>query len=92
VTDGGVVGLAIGVDIGGTKLAARVVDDHGRIHTLAPTSPGGDGRRSGQASIGGAAPYSSSLTCSPQLALLPSSSTWSRARWVMKRVGAAPCQ
>jgi glucokinase len=29
--DGGVVGLAIGVDIGGTKLAAGVVDDHGRI-------------------------------------------------------------
>ncbi len=38
------------------------------------------------------APYSSSLTCSPQLTALPRSSTSSIARWVMKRSGAAPCQ
>ena len=45
-----------------------------------------------QLSIGGAASYSSSTTWSPQVAGLPSSSTSSIAMWVMKRVGAAPCQ
>ena len=45
-----------------------------------------------QPSIAGAAPYSSSLTWSPQVAVLPSASTWSSARCVMKRLGAAPCQ
>jgi hypothetical protein len=34
----------------------------------------------------------SSLTWSPQVAGLPSSSTSSIAMWVMKRSGAAPCQ
>src|SRR5205823_14992080 len=45
-----------------------------------------------QLSIRGAAAYSSSVTWSPQVAGLPSSSTSSIARWVMKRLGAAPCQ
>jgi hypothetical protein len=45
-----------------------------------------------QLSAAGAAPYSSSVTWAPHVALLPSSSTWSIARWVMKRVDAAPCQ
>ena len=35
----------------------------------------------------GAARYSSSVTCPPHVALLPSSSTWSIARCVMKRSG-----
>src|SRR5207249_5228779 len=39
-----------------------------------------------------AALYSSSVTCSPQVAALPSSSTSTIARWVMKRLGPAPCQ
>jgi hypothetical protein len=43
-------------------------------------------------SIAGAAPYSSSLTWSPHVAALPSLSTSSIARWVMNRLGAAPCQ
>src|SRR5262245_54396025 len=45
-----------------------------------------------QFSTAGAAPYSSSVTWSPQLAPVPSSSTWNSARWLMKRVAAAPCQ
>jgi hypothetical protein len=32
------------------------------------------------------------VTWAPQVALLPSPSTWSIATWVMKRLGAAPCQ
>src|SRR5438309_889080 len=40
----------------------------------------------------GAAAYSASLTCSPQVALLPLSSTSSIAMCVMKRVGPTPCQ
>jgi hypothetical protein len=44
------------------------------------------------ASISGAAAYSSSVTCSPQVAALLWSSTCCIARWVMKRLGAAPCQ
>jgi hypothetical protein len=35
--------------------------------------------------------YSSAVTWSSQVALLPSSSTSSMAKWVMKRLGAAPC-
>src|SRR5438132_9748219 len=42
--------------------------------------------------MGGAAPYSSSPTCAPHVALLPFSSTSTIERWLMKRVGAAPCQ
>jgi AcrR family transcriptional regulator len=51
-----------------------------------------DRRPRPQPSSGGAAPYSSSVTCSPHVALLPSSSTWTSARWVMNLVAAAPCQ
>ncbi len=52
-----------------------------------------DGRTHGYApSIGGAAAYSASVTCGPQIAALPSSSTSSIARCAMNRVGAAPCQ
>ena len=40
----------------------------------------------------GAALYSASVTWSPQVALVPSSSTSTIARCVMKRSGAAPCQ
>src|SRR5215213_6708380 len=42
--------------------------------------------------MGGAAPYSSLLTCSPHVTGLPFSSTCCIAMWVMKRLGAAPCQ
>src|SRR5205807_1308616 len=45
-----------------------------------------------QSWIGGADAYSSSVTCSPQVAGLPWSSTSSIARWVMNRFAAAPCQ
>src|SRR5439155_2063192 len=48
--------------------------------------------RSPPLEIGGAAAYSSSVTCLPHVAGLPSSSTSSIARWVIKRLGAAPCQ
>jgi hypothetical protein len=40
----------------------------------------------------GAASYFSSVDCSPQVALVPSSSTSSIASEVMKRLGTAPCQ
>src|SRR5437588_8331456 len=43
-------------------------------------------------SMGGAPRYSSSPTCAPHVALLPFSSTSTIERWLMKRVGAAPCQ
>ena len=43
-------------------------------------------------SIGGAASYSSSVTCSPHVTGLHWSSTSCIAMWVMKRLGAAPCQ
>ena len=43
-------------------------------------------------SMGGAAPYSSSVTCSPHATGLHWSSTSCIAMWVMKRLGAAPCQ
>jgi len=42
--------------------------------------------------MGGAPRYSSSPTCAPHVALLPFSSTSTIERWLMKRVGAAPCQ
>jgi hypothetical protein len=42
--------------------------------------------------IAGAAAYSSSVTCSPQLTGLPESSASCIAVCVMKRLGAAPCQ
>src|SRR3989442_4372011 len=43
-------------------------------------------------SMGGAPRYSSSPTCAPHVALLPFSSTSTIERWLMKLVGAAPCQ
>src|SRR5437879_2138161 len=43
-------------------------------------------------SMGGAPWYSSSPMCAPHVALLPFSSTSTIERWLMKRVGAAPCQ
>ena len=42
-----------------------------------------------QRSMAGAAPYSSSVTCSPQAAGLPESSGSCIAMWVMKRFGVA---
>ena len=48
--------------------------------------------RAGAGYASGAAPYCSSVTCSPQLTGLPLSSFWCIATWAMKRFGAAPCQ
>src|SRR5918995_2757689 len=66
---------------------------------LTPLIAGGAGLRITPRGLSAAAgrhpgcwPYSSSVTYSPQVALLPSSSTSTIARWVIKRSGAAPCQ